>query len=157
MKVSVIIPVYNTENYLAKCLNSLTKQTLEDIEIICINDGSTDNSLGILNDFAKKDSRIKVLSQKNLKQGAARNNGLKIAQGEFVTFVDSDDWVDSDYLEKLYNAAVNNNVNMAASSITRDKDHEVAVYLELPTQAVYEGGGNIFRFTASFGCRGETI
>lgn len=151
MKVSVIIPVYNSEKYLEKCLNSLIKQTLEDIEIVCINDGSTDNSLEILNAYAKKDRRIKVLSQKNLKQGAARNNGLKIAQGEFISFVDSDDWVDFDYLEKLYNAAIDNNVNMAASSITREKKHSARTHLGLSTKAVYTGGGYSQRFKRTFG------
>ena len=80
--VSVIVPVYNTEGFLQKCLDSLTNQTLEDIEIICVNDGSTDNSLKILEDNAIRDDRIKIINQKNKKQGAARNAGMKIATGE---------------------------------------------------------------------------
>ena len=104
-KVSIIIPVYNTEKYIEKCLNSLVNQTLKDIEIIIINDGSTDNSMITVRSFASKDSRIKILNQLNQKQGAARNNGMKIAQGEYIGFVDSDDWVDLDYFEKLYNTA----------------------------------------------------
>ena len=75
VKVSIIVPVYNVEKFLPRCLDSLVNQTLEDIEIICVNDGSSDNSLNILNEYAQKDSRIKVITQENKKKGAARNNG----------------------------------------------------------------------------------
>lgn len=104
-KVSIIIPVYNTEKYLFKCLMSLIQQTLKEIEIIIVNDGSTDNSASIISRFEKEDCRIKVITQENKLQGAARNNGTKIATGEYIGFVDSDDWIDLDYFEKLYNAA----------------------------------------------------
>lgn len=104
-KVSIIVPVYNTENYLFKCLMSLIQQKLKEIEIIIVDDGSTDNSPSIISEFKKEDSRIKVITQENKLQGAARNNGTKIATGEYIGFVDSDDWVDLDYFEKLYNAA----------------------------------------------------
>ncbi len=105
VKVSIIVPVYNTEKFLEKCLGSLVSQTLKEIEIICVDDGSVDNSLNIIKKFAKEDSRIKVIEQENKKQGAARNNGTKIAKGEYIGFVDSDDWVDIDYYEKMYIAA----------------------------------------------------
>ena len=105
IKVSVIVPVYNTEEYLEKCLNSLINQTLKEIEIICVNDGSTDNSGKILKQYAKRYPQVKVIEQQNLKQGAARNNGVKTATGEYIGYVDSDDWVDLDYFEKLYNTA----------------------------------------------------
>ncbi len=105
VKVSIIVPVYNTEKFLEKCLRSLISQTLKEIEIICVDDGSVDNSLNIIKKFAKEDSRIKVIEQENKKQGAARNNGTKIAKGEYIGFVDSDDWVDIDYYEKMYIAA----------------------------------------------------
>lgn len=101
--VSVIIPVYNSENYLEKCLNSLLRQTLENIEIICINDGSTDKSLELLNKYAKEDSRIKVISKENGGAASARNRGLDNVNGKYVAFVDADDWIDFDMLEKLYN------------------------------------------------------
>lgn len=101
-KVSVVIPVYNTEKYLAECLDSLQKQTLKDIEIICVDDGSTDNSLEVLKEYANRDSRFLILEQKNLYAGAARNVGLKIARGEFVIFLDSDDFFAEDLLEKIY-------------------------------------------------------
>ncbi len=106
-KVSIIVPVYNTEKYLRKCLISLVNQTLHDIEIICVNDGSTDNSLAVLNEFAKKDARIKVIDKENEGQSAARNLAIQQAQGEFLGFVDSDDWVDLKYFEELYNTAKN--------------------------------------------------
>lgn len=144
-KVSVIVPVYNTEKYLDKCLRSLINQTLADIEIICINDGSTDKSYEILKTWASADKRIKLLSQENSKQGAARNRGLDIAQGEFITFVDSDDWVDKDYLEKLYNAAIKYNVNIAAASMIREKKDKSKIHLSLNTEAVYQGASAIIK------------
>ncbi len=118
-KVSVIIPVYNTEEYLPKCLKSLTKQTLKDIEIICINDGSTDNSLSILENFARKDSRIKVTNQEHKKQGAARNRGIELASGEYIGYVDSDDWVNENFYENLYSAAIRTNSDIAMGTNIR--------------------------------------
>ena len=96
-KISIIVPVYNTEKFLEKCLNSLINQTLKDIEIICINDGSTDNSLQILEKFANKDKRIQIINQTNSGPSIARNIGIKKAVGEYIGFVDSDDWVDSNF------------------------------------------------------------
>lgn len=104
-KVSIIVPVYNTEKYLPKCLMSLVKQTLKEIVIIIVNDGSTDDSSSIISIFENSDSRIKVINQENKLQGAARNRGTEIATGEYIGFVDSDDWIDLDYFEKLYNTA----------------------------------------------------
>ena len=120
-KVSIIVPVYNVEKYLECCLESLINQTLKDIEIICVNDGSTDNSGKILDNYAAKDSRIKVISQPNKGLSEARNSGLKIATGEYISFVDSDDWVDWDFIEKLYDAAERNNADIAVASIIRKK------------------------------------
>ena len=106
-KVSVIVPVYNTEKYLEKCLDSLTGQTLKDIEIICVNDCSTDNSLAVLQKYALSDDRIKVIDFKENKGAAiARNTGIDAATGDYIGFVDSDDFVDLDFYEKLYNKAV---------------------------------------------------
>ena len=95
-KISVIIPVYNVEKYLAECLTSVVNQTFKDIEIICVNDGSTDNSPMILEEFAQKDSRIKIINQENQGLAAARNTGIEVATGEYITFVDSDDYVSTD-------------------------------------------------------------
>ena len=107
IKVSVIIPVYNVDKYLEECLQSVCSQTLKDIEIICINDGSTDKSGQILKDFAKKDKRIILIEQENRGVSIARNNGLKAARGEYIGFVDSDDCIDPDFYEKLENACLN--------------------------------------------------
>lgn len=120
IKVSVIVPVYNTEKYIDKCLLSLIQQTLKDIEIILIDDASTDNTAELLALYAKYDSRIKVVTHsKNLKQGSARNNGTKIASGKYVGFVDSDDWIDLDYYEKLYTAAKKYDADIALATNVR--------------------------------------
>ena len=115
-KVSVIIPVYNVEKYLRECLESVISQTLSDIEIICINDGSTDSSLDILNEFAQKDERIKIINQENKGSPLARNEGLKIANGKYIGFVDSDDYIDKNYYELLFNNAEKHNAEIARCS-----------------------------------------
>ena len=99
MKVSIIIPVYNVENYLRVCLDSVVNQTYSDLEIICINDGSTDTSLDILNEYAKNDSRILVVSQLNRGLAAARNTGLEYVTGELCYFLDSDDYIERNLIE----------------------------------------------------------
>lgn len=106
IKISIIIPVYNVEKYLSGCLDSIISQTFSDFEIICINDGSTDESLRVLQEYKNKDNRIKIIDKQNEGSGIARNLGLSIATGEYVYFVDSDDWLeDNTVLEKIYNAA----------------------------------------------------
>ena len=145
VKVSIITPVYNSEKYLCRCIDSLVNQTLKDIEIILINDGSTDSSLQIAQECVKKDSRIIVLSQKNAKQGAARNRGLEIAKGEFITFVDSDDWLELDFCELLYNAAVKYNVNIVASTTTRDYNNKFKYHLRLKEEKIYCGANSIIK------------
>lgn len=113
-KVSVIVPVYNVEQYLAECLDSIISQTLQDIEIICIDDGSTDNSGKILDDYAVRDGRIRVIHQENCGVSKSRNKAIRSALGEFVMFVDSDDLLpDILILEKLYSKAKENNVLIA--------------------------------------------
>lgn len=126
-KVSVIIPVYNTEEYLGNCLTSICTQTLEDLEIICINDASEDNSLNILNDFANKDKRIKVINF-SLNKGAAqaRNYGIEIAKGEFISFIDSDDYLETaDFYEKLYNKAIQTNADITKGLYKNSSDNTV--------------------------------
>lgn len=103
--VSVIVPVYNASRYLDSCINSILNQTLTDIEIIFVNDGSTDNSLEILNSYAEKDVRITILSQENISAGVARNKGLAIAKGEYLSFLDADDFFESEMLSEAYNRA----------------------------------------------------
>ena len=112
IKVSVILPIYNQEKYLTKALNSLQKQTLRDIEIICINDGSQDNSLKLLEEFAENDSRIKIINQQNHGSGPARNKGLKLAKGEYIAFLDPDDWLEPEAFEILYNKSKKQNCDM---------------------------------------------
>ncbi len=102
IKVSVIVPVYNSEQYLETCLKSLLFQTLRDIEVICVDDGSTDRSCEILNQYAEQDVRLRVLHQKNQYAGMARNNGLAVARGKYVCFLDSDDFFSLSLLEKTY-------------------------------------------------------
>lgn len=117
-KVSVIVPVYNVEKYLKECLDSVANQSLENIEIICIDDCSPDNSIKIIKDYMKKDNRIKVISHKsNLGLGGARNTGIENAKGEYIFFLDSDDKIDSKTLEKLYNTAKEQNANVVCCDI----------------------------------------
>ena len=109
IKVSVIMPVYNVGKYLNECIDSVINQTLKDIEIICIDDGSRDNSLNILNSYKEKDNRIHIIQQQNQYAGIARNNGLKMATGKYIIFLDSDDWFDRNMLESMYNQAEKDN------------------------------------------------
>ncbi len=122
-KVSVIIPVYNTEKYLVKCLESVCQQTLKDIEIICVNDCSPDNSLQILQEYAEKDERIKLIDFKENKGvSAARNAGIQEARGEFLGFVDSDDFIDLNFYEKLYQKAAESGADVAKGKIKIHSD-----------------------------------
>lgn len=103
--ISVVVPVYNVEAYLRRCLDSVLAQSFTDFELICVNDGSTDSSPSILVEYAAKDSRISVINQENGGVSEARNTGIEVAKGEYLSFIDSDDWIDRDFLEKLYTAA----------------------------------------------------
>lgn len=102
-KVSIVVPVYNAEKYICRCIDSILNQTYKNFEVILIDDGSTDNSLEILKGYALKDIRLKVLSQKNSGPSSARNTGILIAKGEYLIFIDIDDYIDKDYLAVLYN------------------------------------------------------
>ena len=114
--LSVIIPVYNVEKYLAKCLDSITHQTFKDMEIICVDDCSTDNSLSLLQNYALKDKRIRIIRcQKNGGQAAARQIGIDAAAGNYIAFVDSDDWVDTDYYEKMIERAEQDKVDIVVN------------------------------------------
>jgi glycosyltransferase involved in cell wall biosynthesis len=112
-KISVIIPVYNSEKYLDKCVDSVLAQTFTDFECILINDGSCDDSGSICDERSKRDGRVKVIHQRNRGVSAARNAGLDAALGEWITFVDSDDWVDENYLELMYGNAANNGCELS--------------------------------------------
>lgn len=111
-KISIIVPVYNVEKYIDKCLESLVNQTLQDIEIIVVDDGSPDNSSAIYNKYAKQDCRIKIIKKKNAGVSEARNTGMEIATGDFFMFVDSDDWMPVDGCEILYNEYLRTKADM---------------------------------------------
>ena len=121
-KVSVIVPAYNVESFIEKCLTTLVLQTLKDIEIIVINDGATDSTPEIISEFAAIDSRIKVINKQNGGLSSARNAGLEVARGEYIGFVDSDDWVDEDFYEKLYTTAKNRQCDIACATIVRKRE-----------------------------------
>ena len=109
-QVSVIVPVYNTEKYLAQCVDSILAQTLRDIEVILVDDGSTDNSPAICDSYKSRDERIKVIHQQNKGLSAARNAGIRIASGKYIAFVDSDDFVDCKMYECMLHLAESENV-----------------------------------------------
>lgn len=113
MKVSVIIPVYNVEKYIKDCIQSVISQTLKNIEIIIVNDGSTDDSIDKIKKLVKENDNISVINKKNGGLSSARNEGLKHAQGEYVIFIDSDDYIERDFLEKLYIEAKNYDLDIA--------------------------------------------
>ena len=123
-KVSVIIPVYNVEKYLTRCLQSVCGQTMKDIEIICVNDGSTDNSAHILAEFAAQDSRVKVITQENRVQSIARNIGIEKAIGNYIFFVDADDFIHQQTLEYLYMIANKSKCNVISMNNVKKYDSE---------------------------------
>ena len=124
--VSVIIPVYNARQYMCECLGSVLSQTIKDIEVICVDDGSTDDSLAILREYEAKDSRVRVLCQKNSGAGPARNNAIDNTTGEYIAFMDADDWYPvPDVLEALYSKAIQNNVNICGGSFSEFRDGEI--------------------------------
>ena len=117
--ISVIVPVYNTEKFLKNCISSIANQTYKDLEIILVNDGSTDNSGKICDDFAQKDSRIKVIHQSNKGVGAARNAGLDVAKGAYIGFVDSDDILRPDMYEFLLNNLIVHNADISVCGVQK--------------------------------------
>lgn len=131
IQVSVIIPVYNTAAHLQQCLDSVARQTLLDIEIICVDDGSTDESPAILAGYAARDSRFQVVTQPNAGPGAARNTGMTLASGEFVIFLDSDDWFELDFLEKMVQRARETGADV---TICRAVEFDIRTGEELPSE-----------------------
>ena len=139
--ISVIIPVYNVENYLKECLDSIINQTLRQIEIICIDDGSTDSSPSILDEYAKQDERIRVIHQKNQGLSTSRNNGFKIATGEFVYMIDSDDYLELDALEKMYNLCKANRLDILFFDLVSFYDETGDIY---PSKLKRESCPNVY-------------
>jgi len=123
MKISIIMPVYNSEKYLEKCLDSIANQTIniKDIELIIINDGSIDNSELVIKKYLNK-LNINYIKQENHGQSYARNKGLELAKGEYITFIDSDDYIDKTMLEKLYNEAKKNNCDIVTCNLAKDRN-----------------------------------
>jgi glycosyltransferase involved in cell wall biosynthesis len=120
--ISIIVPVYNMERYLGRCVSSIVNQTYEKLEIILVDDGSTDSSPQMCEDYAKKDDRIKVVHKENGGLSDARNAGLKIATGDYIGYVDSDDWIEPDMYERMVNACIDNNAEMALCRYFREYD-----------------------------------
>lgn len=156
-KVSVIIPVYNTEKYLRQCLDSVINHSLREIEIICVDDGSTDGSTGILLEYAARDERIRVIAHKNSGPGMARNCGLAAAMGEYIIFLDADDWFEQDMLYDLFETAERNNADITICKAERF-DNQTGQALDsawmlkeeyLPGEAFSpeEIAGHVFQFT----------
>lgn len=119
--ISVIIPVYNTESYLSRCMDSIIRNTYREIEIICVNDGSTDRSLSVLLDYQRKDNRIAVIDAPHSGVSNARNIGLEQAKGDYICFIDSDDWIHKCYFTILVNKAMEYNAEMVVCGIKRTK------------------------------------
>ncbi len=128
--ISIVVPVYNVEKYLAHCLDSLVNQTMREIEIVCVNDGSKDRSLEILQEYVLREKRIKVLDQQNTGVSVARNNALKHVTGEYYMFVDSDDWLDLETCEVAYNYAKQNGADCLMFSYTKEfGDHSIVNHI----------------------------
>ena len=137
VQISVILPVYNVEEYLEECLDSILKQTFKDIEVICVNDGSKDNSLIILEKYTQIDNRICIINQENQGLSVARNVGLENASGKYVVFIDSDDKLNNDnYLEALYNACERYDADIAVAGIIRGNDKKVRTILNIESEEV---------------------
>lgn len=139
IKVSVIVPVYNTEKHLEKCIKSIMEQSLKEIEIIAINDGSKDNSLNILKTLAAKDKRILIINKENEGVSVARNYGIKAAKGKYCLNVDSDDWIEKKYIEKMYIKAEEDNLDIVVSDIILDYENKIKLLNDLKIEKTISG------------------
>lgn len=140
--VSILVPIYNVEKFLGKCLESIVKQSLKNIEIICINDGSTDNSLKIIEFYAQKDNRVKIINKVNSGYGDSMNKGLVMAKGDYIGIVESDDFVDSNMFEVLYQYAQEHQADVVKSSFN--------FYWENPEKIVYNNSFDIDKASIDF-------
>lgn len=138
-ELSVIVPVYNVSEYLEKCLNSILAQTYGDFEVICVDDGSTDNSLEILRNYENRDKRIKVLHKDNGGLVSARKAGIAVAQGRYATYVDSDDWIDAEMYACLMGHIKDTNADIVTSGLVLEYPNGVIVELEEMEEGEYEG------------------
>jgi glycosyltransferase involved in cell wall biosynthesis len=140
VKISVVMPVYNAEQFIKRAIDSVYKQTFKDVEIVCVDDGSTDNSVQILEELKKQNDAINIIQQENSGSGKARNNGIDNAEGEYVAFLDADDiFVDEDALEKMYNYGAKNNADMIGGNLLRVNNDD-----ELEENFNYASGNYMF-------------
>lgn len=157
--VSVIVPIYKVEKYLGKCVDSIINQTYKNLEIILVDDGSPDNSGKICDEYAKKDNRIKVIHKENGGHSSARNAGLDVSTGEFIAFVDSDDRIHLDFVEKLYRAIKEENADIAScyveSFIENKNKIERRVYVN--KKIVVEGKGGGFKYYYHLGKKSSNV
>lgn len=130
-KISIIIPVYNVEKYLNRCVDSILNQSLQDFEIILVNDGSTDSCPEICDKYVQQDERIRVIHKQNARVAAARNDGIKVAQGEFISLIDSDDWIEPTMLEEMYSTATQFGCDFVMCDFTK-KGKEVEYTVSQP-------------------------
>lgn len=137
-KVSIIVPAYNVADYIYYCLKSLINQTLKEIEIIVIDDGSTDSTSSIIATFAQYDSRIVHIRQENQGLSGARNSGLEIANGDYIGFVDSDDWISLDFFEKLYNSSTKNCADISVATAIRKRKHSEKYRVHYQKEEVFK-------------------
>ena len=144
--VSIIIPVYNTAKYLRQAIDSVIKQTHQNLQIICVNDGSTDQSLAILEEYANKDARIEVITQENSGLSAARNRGLKSVKGDYVLFLDSDDWLDTDTVAKARRYLIDNNVDIVFWGYIKEYENS-AIPVRVWNQNITFTDGNMQKLT----------
>ncbi len=138
IKISVIIPVFNSEKYLAECLDSILSQTFRQIEILLVDDGSTDSSLEICREYAGKDQRVSVVHQENKGVACARKAGMKAARGEYIAFVDSDDWLEPCFFSKLYELAEGHQADLAVSACAVERGGETSVRINQFEEACYD-------------------
>ena len=139
--VTIVVPVYNVEKYLRKCLNSIVNQIYENIEIICVDDGSPDNSINILNEFAQSDKRVKIIRQENQGLSGARNTGINNAIGKYIMFIDSDDWIELNMVELMVNKIENENLDLVVCGntnyyVNKIKKQELT---KLSSEIIYSG------------------
>ncbi|MCQ2468655.1 MAG: glycosyltransferase [Ruminococcus sp.] len=156
--ISIIVPVYNAQQYLSDCISSLIKQSYDNLEIIAVNDGSSDTSLEILRDFQAKDNRIKVIDQKNAGVSAARNNGIKHASGEYVMFVDADDWIDAETCQTAISKLTNTDADVVMWSYTSEFEHRSEQKKLFPQERIFESDDVAYHLHRRFvGIIGEEL
>ena len=143
IKVSVIMPIYNAGEYLSRAIGDVLSQTLTELEIICVDDGSTDNSLDIIKSFRQKDQRVSIVTESNAGASVARNKGLEHASGEYIIFLDADDFFEKDLLQKLYDTAKRDDLDIAVTKfdIYNDAQDKFSLPTEEPHGSIYTPGG----------------